>query len=66
MVATPNGKKSKRFIDVVGKDENGNVVEAHQIGQKTKKSGAPISRERQAIEDIERDSPIKVEFDPYN
>ncbi len=32
-VDTPGGEKSSRYVDVVGKDAEGNVVEMHQIGR---------------------------------
>lgn len=42
----------RRFVDVVGIDkETKEVVELHQVGVGTKKSGA-IKREREAYEDI--------------
>ncbi|HSN98898.1 MAG TPA: hypothetical protein VLS89_11455, partial [Candidatus Nanopelagicales bacterium] len=36
-VKTPGGKKSNRFVDVVGLDGERKVVEMHQVGVQTKK-----------------------------
>lgn len=51
MVRTPGGSKSKRYVDVVARDGNGNIVEMHQVGKQTKK-GLPVARERRAMKDI--------------
>lgn len=64
-VDTPGGSKTKRYVDVVAKDADGNVVEMHQVGKQTK-SGDPVSRERKAINDIENAQPVKVDYHPYN
>jgi len=40
-VLTPDGCKSYRYVDLVGKDARGNVVEMHQVGRQT---GAGKSR----------------------
>lgn len=67
-VDTPEGKKSRRYVDVVAEDKDGNVVEMHQVGKQTRK-GKPIARERVAIEDI-ANAPggrgISMTFHPYN
>ena len=52
-----------RYGDVVGYDENGNPTEIHQVGR-TNKNGTPVSRERKAIEDIEKATGLKVIFHP--
>jgi hypothetical protein len=54
-----------RSVDVVGEDANGNVVEMHQVGKQTKK-GEPVSREKQAMDDIEDATGMRPKFDPYN
>ena len=64
-VKTPGGKKSNRFVDVVGLDHKNNVVEMHQVGVQTKKE-LPVKRERDALDDIEGASGIRPEFHPYN
>jgi hypothetical protein len=64
-VSTPGGNKGTRYVDVVGKDVQGNVVEMHQVGRQTK-SGPPVSRERKALDDIEGTTGTRPDFHPYN
>jgi RHS repeat-associated protein len=66
-VDTPGGAKGTRYVDVAGVDpKTGKVTELHQVGKKTK-GGEPVSRERKAIDDIEKARPgDKVTFHPYN
>jgi len=64
-VKTPEGEKGSRYVDVVGKDADGNVVEMHQIGRQTR-SGAPVAREARAIRDIEHATGQNVQFHAYN
>jgi RHS repeat-associated protein len=64
-VLTSDGCKSCRYVDVVGKDSRGKVVEMHQVGKQTK-SGNPVSRETKAINDIKDASNITPNFHPYN
>jgi len=47
-VQTPGGEKSSRYVDVVGKDAEGNVVEMHQAGKQTQ-AGNPVAREKRAL-----------------
>lgn len=49
-VDTPNGLKSRRYVDV-GLVKDGKLVKGYQVGVTTK-SGAPVIRERRAIKDI--------------
>ena len=63
-IETPNGLKVRRYADVVGLDAEGNVVEIHQVGRKTK-GGNPVSRERQAMDDIRRANGISPTFHEY-
>jgi len=53
----------KRYADVAKIDEKGNPTEIHQVGR-TNKNGTPVSRERKAIEDIEKATGLKVIFHP--
>jgi hypothetical protein len=66
-VPIPGGQKSTRYVDVAGRDPaTKEIVEMHQVGKQTKR-GAPVSRERRAIEDIKkacRDQDVC--FHPYN
>ena len=65
MVKTPDGEKSKRFIDVQGTNTKTGEVKQVQVG-KQNKNGTPIARERRAINDVEKVTKKKVEFRPYN
>jgi len=62
MIITKDGKK--RFADVVGLDDSGELIEIVQVGI-TNKNGEPVSRERQAIEEIEKATGKKVRFVAY-
>lgn len=63
-IFTPNGKKTKRFVDVAGLDESRSVKKLIQVG-KTNKNGQAVKRERDAIEDIENATGLKVDFEDY-
>ncbi len=64
-IDTPEGEKSSRYVDVVGKDAEGNVVEMHQVGKQTQ-SGNPVARETRALNDIEKATGNRPEFHPTN
>ena len=64
-IETPGGAKEARYVDVVGRDAGRNVVEMHQIGRQTK-AGQPVSREVQALDDIENATGVRPTFHPYN
>lgn len=64
-VLTPDGCKSCRYVDVVGKDAKGKVVEMHQVGRKTG-AGNPVAREGRALNDIQGATKARPEFHPYN
>jgi RHS repeat-associated protein len=64
-VQTPGGEKSSRYVDVVGKDAEGNVVEMHQAGKQTQ-AGNPVARETRALNDIENATGKRPQFDPTN
>jgi YD repeat-containing protein len=64
-IETPGGAKSARYVDAVGKDGSGAVVEMHQVGRQTA-GGIPVSRERTAMDDIEAASGQRPQFHPYN
>ena len=64
-VETPGGEKSSRFVDVVGKDAEGNVAEMHQAGKQTQ-AGNPVARETRALNDIENATGKRPQFDPTN
>jgi RHS repeat-associated protein len=57
-------KKKCRFIDVVGW-KNGKPYKGVQVGKNTK-SGVPVKRERDALDDIRPNVNFPVDFDPYN
>ncbi|OCA77103.1 hypothetical protein BBI01_01175 [Chryseobacterium artocarpi] len=64
-VPTPDGSKSKRFIDVQGTNPKTGEVRQVQVG-KQNKNGTPVSRERKALDDIEQATGTRPEFVPYN
>ena len=64
-VPTPGGAKGTRFVDVVGRDAQGNVVEMHQIGRQTK-AGNPVAREVRALDDIQGATGVRPIFHPYD
>ncbi len=64
LVPTPEGSKSKRFVDVAGLDDNQDLIKLAQVG-KTNAKGKPVKREREAIEDIEKATNKTVNFEYY-
>ena len=64
-IDTPNGEKSSRFVDIVGKDEQGNVVEMNQVGKQTQ-GGKPVAREDRALNDVQQQTGDRPNFHPYN
>jgi hypothetical protein len=65
MVKTPEGAKSKRFVDVAGVNESTQKVEEmHQVGRQTK-SGQPVAREKDAMDDIQKATGKRPQFHPY-
>jgi RHS repeat-associated protein len=64
MIKTPGGNKSKRFVDVVAM-KGKKVVEMHQVG-KQNKNGMPVSRERKALNDIQKATGKRPTYHPYN
>lgn len=65
MVRTPDGAKSKRFVDIEGTNPVTKEVKQVQVG-KQNKNGTPVSRERKAMDDIEAVTGKRPEFRPYN
>jgi len=63
-VPTPNGKKRGRFLDIIARNTEDDIVKAVQVG-KTNKNGQPVKREREAIEDIEKQTNLKIDFEDY-
>lgn len=61
-VRTPEGKK--RFPDISSVDSEGKPYHEN-VGKQTK-GGNPVSRERKAIQDIDRATGGKTGFTPYN
>jgi RHS repeat-associated protein len=64
-VLTPDACKSCRYVDVVGKNAEGKVVEMHQVGRQTR-AGNPVAREVRALDDIETVTKTRPKFHPYN
>ncbi len=56
--------EKKRYADIVAFNDDGSIAEIHQIGVNNK-GGDPVKRERDAIDDIEGATGIKVEFHAY-
>jgi hypothetical protein len=65
MIKTPDGKKSKRFVDQTGTDPKTGQKEMVQVG-KQNKNGTPVKRERDAMDDIEKATGQRPTFVPYN
>ena len=66
---TTGGYKNSRYADVVVYDSKGRVMEIHQVGRITKRTGAPVSRERKAIRDIRSSveyNGAKIIYHPYD
>ena len=64
-VNTPNGSKTRRFVDVEGTNPITKEVRQVQVG-KQNQNGTPVSRERKALDDIEQATGTRPEFVPYN
>jgi RHS repeat-associated protein len=64
-VKTPNGKKTGRFIDQVGTNPKTGEKEMIQVG-KQNKNGTPVKRERDAMDDIQKETGQRPKFVPYN
>jgi RHS repeat-associated protein len=65
-IVTPGGERGSRYVDVAGRDPNtGQVVETHQVGRQTV-AGAPVARERRAMDDIQKAGKKRPRFHPYN
>jgi hypothetical protein len=65
-VPTPDGEKSSRYIDIVGKDPlSQRVQESYQVGLQTQ-AGNPIAREMRALDDIQKAIGSRPTFRPYN
>ena len=62
---TPNGIKSRRHIDVEGKNSVTGEVKWVQVG-KQNKNGTPVSREQKALNDIFDATGFNPTFVPYN
>jgi hypothetical protein len=66
-VDTPDGEKSKRYLDAAAVDnQSGQVIEGVQVGKQTQ-AGNPVSREQRALDDIKAAVPqADIWFRPYN
>lgn len=66
-ISTPSGKKTLRIVDVAGlieTEERKKLVYLAQAGL-TDKSGKPVLREQESIEDVEKETKIHVNFYDY-
>jgi hypothetical protein len=64
-IPTPGGAKGYRFADVYGEDKTTGEVRMYQVG-KTNANGTPVSREVQAMDDIQESTGIRPQFIDYN
>jgi RHS repeat-associated protein len=64
-VQTPGGDKKNRYIDVQGTNSKTGETQQVQVG-KQNKNGTPVSRERKALDDVEKATGKRPEFIPYN
>ncbi|TPD73746.1 RHS repeat domain-containing protein [Flavobacterium microcysteis] len=65
MVNTPNGEKTKRFIDLEGINKKTGEIRQIQVGRQNK-NGTPVAREKRALDDIEAETGRRPTFVPYN
>jgi len=61
-VETPTGVKSARYVDVVGYKKSTGETEMYQVGDQNK-DGSPIAREKSALDDIEKATGIRPQFE---
>ena len=61
-VETPNGAKSYRYVDVVGVKTRTGETKMYQVGDQNK-DGSPIAREKSALDDIEKATGIRPQFE---
>jgi len=64
-IPTENGAKGYRFADVYGKNNSTGEVRMYQVGR-TNANGTPVSREVQAMDDIQGATGIRPQFIDYN
>jgi hypothetical protein len=64
-VQTPGGAKQNRYVDVQGTNSSTGEMQQVQVG-KQNKNGTPVSRERKALDDVEKATGIRPIFVPYN
>jgi hypothetical protein len=64
-IPTPNGAKGYRFSDVYGKNDSTGEVRMYQVGR-TNANGSPVSREVQAMDDIQGATGLRPQFIDYN
>jgi RHS repeat-associated protein len=64
-VDTKGGNKDTRYVDIEGKDPKTGQTEQVQVGRQNK-NGTPVSREKQALDDIEKATRNRPKFEPYN
>ncbi|WP_187143387.1 RHS repeat-associated core domain-containing protein [Terriglobus albidus] len=61
-VDTPQGAKASRFVDVVGVKPRTGETKMYQVGE-ANKDGSPVARERSALNDIEKATGIRPQFE---
>ncbi len=65
VIRTPGGKKSSRRPDITMKSPETGEEYRENVGRTTS-SGEPVSREREALDDIEGAKGVRPGFTPYH
>jgi hypothetical protein len=61
-VPTPMGAKQTRYVDVVGVKKDSGETKMYQVGDRNK-DGQPIAREKSALDDIEKATGVRPQFE---
>lgn len=65
VIPTPGGLKGSRRPDILVQRENGSIYGIN-VGKQSMRTGAPIKREAEAINDLEEFGDLEMHFVPYN
>ena len=64
-INTPGGAKGSRRPDILVQRDDGSMYGIN-VGLQSKRTGAPIKREAEAINDLEQYGNLEMHFVPYN